>query len=76
MPDRVSRRVSKAKMKGLSNMKNDIRCTCKKLFCQIEGDTVIIKCRHCKKMIYIHTLGLLGMEYKTDDPVININSYR
>ncbi|HEX3030936.1 MAG TPA: hypothetical protein VHS59_01645 [Bacillota bacterium] len=57
-------------------MKDDLRCTCKKLFCQIEGDTVIIKCRRCKKMLVIETLGFTGMEYRIENPVINLSSYR
>ncbi|HEX3033229.1 MAG TPA: hypothetical protein VHS59_13530 [Bacillota bacterium] len=51
-------------------MKNDLRCTCKKLFCQIEGDKVLVKCRHCKKIVVIHTRGLISMEFKVSDPVV------
>lgn len=32
----------------------DIRCDCGKLICQVEGDAVVIKCRHCKRLIRIH----------------------
>lgn len=55
-------------------MKDDLRCSCKKLVCQIEGDTIIIKCRHCKKMLYIHTRGLINLEYKLEEPSVNLNS--
>ncbi|SMB97694.1 hypothetical protein SAMN00808754_1921 [Thermanaeromonas toyohensis ToBE] len=47
----------------------DFRCQCKKIVCQIEGNTIIIKCRHCKRYIHIHTKGLISIEYKlTPDP--------
>ncbi|TDA69805.1 MAG: hypothetical protein D9V47_04265 [Clostridia bacterium] len=42
----------------------NFRCQCKKIVCQLEGDTVIIKCRHCKRYIYIHTKGLVNIEYR------------
>lgn len=42
----------------------NFRCQCKKIICQIEGDTVIIKCRHCKRYIHIHTKGLVNIEYR------------
>ena len=56
-------------------MRDDLRCSCKKLLCQVEGDDVVIKCRHCKKVIYIHTKGLISMEYKLEEPVVNFNTY-
>lgn len=40
------------------------RCQCRKIVCQIEGDSIIIKCRHCKRYIHIHTKGLINIEYK------------
>lgn len=42
----------------------NFRCQCKKIVCQIEGDTVIIKCRHCKRYIHIRTKGLVQIEYR------------
>jgi len=50
---------------GVIPMK-DFRCTCKKLIFQIEGNTVIIKCRHCKRYIHIHTKGLIEAEFKLE----------
>ncbi|MHB1126669.1 MAG: hypothetical protein ACYC2T_06875 [Bacillota bacterium] len=44
----------------------DFRCQCKKIVCQVEGNTVIIKCRHCKRYIHIHTKGLLNIEFKLE----------
>lgn len=55
-------------------MRKDLRCSCKKLVCQIDGDDIIIKCRHCKKMVYIHTRGLISMEYRTAEPLIQFNT--
>lgn len=45
----------------------DFRCPCKKIVCQVEGDTIIIKCRHCKRYVYIYTKGLVGVQYKLKD---------
>lgn len=47
----------------------DIRCACKKIICQVEGDAVIIKCRHCKRYIYIYTRGLTELEYRLKDNI-------
>ncbi|MDA8440888.1 MAG: hypothetical protein M0Z55_00720 [Peptococcaceae bacterium] len=55
-------------------MKKDLRCSCKKLVCQIDGDDIVLKCRHCKKIIYIHTRGLISMEYRVEEPLIKLNS--
>lgn len=38
-------------------MKNT-RCRCGKIICQLEGNTVIIKCRHCKGYVVIDTFKL------------------
>ncbi|NLC76449.1 MAG: hypothetical protein GX750_02380 [Clostridia bacterium] len=43
---------------------DNFRCQCKKIVCQIEKDTVIIKCRHCKRYIHINTKGIINIEYK------------
>lgn len=48
---------------------HDFRCACKKIVFQIEGDTIIIKCRHCKRYIHIHTKGLIDIEYSLDNNV-------
>lgn len=55
-------------------MKKDLRCTCKKLVCQVEGDDLIIKCRHCKKLIYIHTRGIISMEYRIEEPPVQFQT--
>lgn len=31
----------------------DVRCECGKILCQHETEVVIIKCRHCKRIINI-----------------------
>lgn len=57
----------------------NFRCQCKKIVCQIEGDTVIIKCRHCKRYIHIHTKGLVQIEYRLTpdvDPEAAVKSLR
>lgn|GEM_PF-1054894 len=36
----------------------DLRCQCGKIVCQIEGNDIIIKCRHCKRYIRISTAGI------------------
>ncbi len=58
----------------MPGMKKDLRCSCKKLVCQIDGDDIVLKCRHCKKIIYIHTRGLISMEYRVEEPLIKLNS--
>lgn len=42
----------------------DFRCECKKIVFQLEGDAVLIKCRHCKRYIQINTKGIINFEYK------------
>ncbi len=42
----------------------DFRCGCKKIVCQIEGDAILIKCRHCKRYIQINTKGITNFQYK------------
>ncbi|MHB1419127.1 MAG: hypothetical protein ACYCX4_05985 [Bacillota bacterium] len=54
-------------------MMMDFRCTCHKIVCQIEGDSIIIMCRHCKRYIHIHTKGILDIEYKLQDHVTCLN---
>ncbi|GAW91450.1 hypothetical protein CHY_0353 [Calderihabitans maritimus] len=43
----------------------NVRCSCKKIVCQLEENTIIIKCRHCKRYILIETQGPVHIEYKT-----------
>lgn len=50
-------------------MNNFFRCQCKKIVCQIEQDTIIIKCRHCKRYIHINTNGIDNIEFKLTDDV-------
>ena len=45
----------------------DFRCTCKKLLFRIEGDTIILKCRHCKRFIFIRTKGLTAVEFRQEE---------
>ena len=52
---------------------DDFRCTCKKIVCQFEKDTVIIKCRHCKRYIHIQTKGLTSIEFKVLEEVKQLN---
>ncbi|MHB1126666.1 MAG: hypothetical protein ACYC2T_06860 [Bacillota bacterium] len=49
----------------------NLRCQCGKIVCQLDQNLVVIKCRHCKRMIIINTKGLitsddgkLQLEYK------------
>lgn len=51
----------------------DFRCQCKKIVFQIEGDTIIIKCRHCKRYIHIRTKGLIDVQYKLDPETTQVN---
>ena len=37
----------------------DVRCQCDKIVCQIKGNDIIIKCRHCKRYVVIKTRGIL-----------------
>jgi hypothetical protein len=48
---------------------NQFRCQCKKIICQIEGDVIIIKCRHCKRYLHIVTEGIKEIQFKLDDQV-------
>ncbi len=49
-------------------MSEFFRCQCKKIICQIEEDTIIVKCRHCKRYVHIKTKGIESVEFKlTDD---------
>ncbi|MGE5576334.1 MAG: hypothetical protein ACM3TT_03935 [Syntrophothermus sp.] len=45
---------------------DDVRCQCKKIVCQIEEEKIVIKCRHCKQYVIIHTKGLKDMEFKAE----------
>ncbi|HEX3032666.1 MAG TPA: hypothetical protein VHS59_10555 [Bacillota bacterium] len=51
----------------------ELRCSCKKLVCQIDGDTIIFKCRHCKSFVLIHTQGIVKMEYRIEQPTIDLS---
>lgn len=42
----------------------DFRCGCKKIVFQVEGDSILIKCRHCKRYIQINTKGIVNFQYK------------
>ena len=44
-------------------MKNQL-CQCGKIVCQLENDTIQIKCRHCKRLIIILTKGIIGITFK------------
>lgn len=45
----------------------NLKCQCGKLICQVEGGSIIIKCRHCKRFIVIRTSGLLQVEIRGDE---------
>ncbi len=32
---------------------NNVKCECGKIVCQINDNTILIKCRHCKRFIII-----------------------
>ncbi len=34
-------------------MDNNLRCKCGKIVCQLENQTVLIRCRHCKREIIL-----------------------
>lgn len=38
----------------------DLRCKCGKIVCQIKGNLVIIKCRHCKRLVIVNTKGIIN----------------
>ncbi|MBI2914804.1 MAG: hypothetical protein HYY08_02650 [Firmicutes bacterium] len=40
-----------------------VRCLCGKLTCQITGDSVVIKCRRCKRLVTIETKGVLHVSF-------------
>ena len=41
-----------------------LRCKCGKIVSQTSDDLIVIKCRHCKRYIIIHTKGIEKIEYK------------
>lgn len=41
----------------------NFRCQCKKIVFQVEGDCIIIKCRHCKRYIHVETRGIINVAY-------------
>ncbi|WP_366921851.1 hypothetical protein MFMK1_002268 [Metallumcola ferriviriculae] len=43
----------------------DIRCECNKIICQLEGNEVIIKCRHCKRNVVIKVKGINEVSEKS-----------
>ncbi len=45
---------------------DNFRCQCGKIVCQIEENKIVIKCRHCKRYIIIHTKGLNNAEFKAE----------
>ncbi|MBS4024187.1 MAG: hypothetical protein KGZ96_00770 [Clostridia bacterium] len=53
---------------------SQFRCQCKKIVCQIKGDVVIIKCRHCKRYIHIVTAGIKDIQFKLSDETDADNS--
>jgi hypothetical protein len=46
---------------------NHYRCQCKKIVCKIEGEVIIIKCRHCKRYLHIVTDGIVDIQLKQTD---------
>jgi len=43
---------------------DDVRCACNKLLAKVDGDKVIIKCRHCKRFIVIQGRQIKKIEYR------------
>lgn len=35
------------------DLMDDLRCQCSKIICQSDQNTVVIKCRHCKRYMVI-----------------------
>ncbi len=50
----------------------DVRCTCNKIICQVDDDTIVIKCRHCKRFIVIRTKGTVKVETSIEDSKVNL----
>lgn len=50
----------------------DVRCKCGKLLCQYEASVVVIKCRHCKRNIYIsfNESSLIGGKNPAQQPTL------
>ncbi len=46
----------------------DIRCECGKIVCQCDHELVVIKCRHCKRFIFVR-----AEEHKVDISPLFIN---
>ncbi|MDW7674315.1 MAG: hypothetical protein SCK28_07265 [Bacillota bacterium] len=42
---------------------DNFRCDCSKLLFQMTETKVIIKCRHCKRYIIVHTKGVEDVEF-------------
>ncbi|KXS38419.1 MULTISPECIES: hypothetical protein [unclassified Candidatus Frackibacter] len=45
----------------------DVRCKCNKLVAKLEGDKVIIKCRHCKQFVVIHAKQVKMITYYNEN---------
>lgn len=45
-----------------------IRCQCGKIIFQQDGDSIVIKCRHCKRYLVIKTRGIVSLEYRDMTP--------
>lgn len=52
-------------------MESFVRCECGKILCQEENDTIIIKCRHCKRYFLIRTKGIEKMEFKLKSDLVS-----
>ncbi|MBO8167602.1 MAG: hypothetical protein H0Z35_00290 [Thermoanaerobacteraceae bacterium] len=50
----------------------DLRCVCNKIICQVDGNNIVIKCRHCKRYIIIRTKGTVKVESNIKDEKVNI----
>lgn len=51
----------------------DLRCECKKIVFQVEGNSILIKCRHCKRYLEIKTAGIVKVELERSGANVKTN---
>lgn len=53
----------------------ELFCSCERVICQVDGDDIIIKCRHCKRVILIRTKGIIN-QGECETALLNWNTTR
>ncbi|MBU7007561.1 hypothetical protein [Phosphitispora fastidiosa] len=43
----------------------NVRCRCGKIVCQLKGNVVLVKCRHCKRFVILEFADPEGQDGET-----------